>query len=84
MEWVAEYKLILYTFSLFDSMHLLWGLLNAAVVSGLLIRLLPLPRVSALGTFLTSLGIVLAASIFNRLAIKYCIGVITGKINYYL
>ncbi|XP_022696290.1 monocarboxylate transporter 3-like [Varroa jacobsoni] len=49
-----------------------------AVVSGLLIRLLPLPRVSALGTFLTSLGIVLAASIFNRLAIKYCIGVITA------
>ncbi|OQR80060.1 hypothetical protein BIW11_05318 [Tropilaelaps mercedesae] len=49
-----------------------------AVISGLLIRLLHLPRVSALGTLLTSLGIILAASIFNPVAIKYSIGVITA------
>lgn len=50
----------------------------AAIFSGFLLKKLPLPVVSVLGTVLTSVGVLLAGALYTPPVIKYSLGIITG------
>ena len=50
----------------------------AAIVSGVLIKQLPLPVVSLLGVVLTSTGVLLAGALYTPTVITYSLGIVSG------